>query len=102
MSNVTYDTRVYTVKVTVTDNGDGTMTATADLDKKSIKFVNKTVTKKKTTSKKSGTKKSSGTKRKGAGTGDNSPLGLLFGGLVIGAAGIAALLWARKKRNKKS
>ena len=97
-----YDTRVYTVKVTVTDNGDGTMTATADLDKKSIKFVNKTVTKKKTTSKKSGTKKSSGTKRKGAGTGDNSPLGLLFGGLVIGAAGIAALLWARKKRNKKS
>ncbi|MEE1163672.1 MAG: FctA domain-containing protein, partial [Lachnospiraceae bacterium] len=67
MSNVTYDTRVYTVKVTVTDNGDGTMTATADLDKKSIKFVNKTVTKKKTTSKKSGTKKSSGTKRKGAG-----------------------------------
>jgi LPXTG-motif cell wall-anchored protein len=78
------------------------MTATADLDKKSIKFVNKTVTKKKTTSKKSGTKKSSGTKRKGAGTGDNSPLGLLFGGLVIGAAGIAALLWARKKRNKKS
>jgi pilin isopeptide linkage protein/LPXTG-motif cell wall-anchored protein len=102
MSNVTYDTRVYTVKVTVTDNGDGTMTATADLDKKSIKFVNKTVTKKKTTSKKSGTKKSSGTKRKGAGTGDNSPLGLLFGGLAVGAAGIAALLWARKKRNKKS
>jgi LPXTG-motif cell wall-anchored protein len=77
------------------------MTATADLDNKSIKFVNKTVTKKTTTSKKSGTKKS-GTKRKGAGTGDNSPLGLLFGGLVIGAAGIAALLWARKKRNKKS
>ena len=101
-SNIVYDTKVYTVKVTVTDNGDGTMTATADLDKKSIKFVNKTVTKKKTTSKKSGTKKSSGTKRKGAGTGDNSPLGLLFGGLVIGAAGIAALLWARKKRNKKS
>ena len=101
-SNIVYDTKVYTVKVTVTDNGDGTMTATADLDKKSIKFVNKTVTKKKTTSKKSGTKKSSGTKRKGAGTGDNSPLGLLFGGLVIGAAGIAALLWVRKKRNKKS
>ena len=101
-SNIVYDTKVYTVKVTVTDNGDGTMTATADLDKKSIKFVNKTVTKKKTTSKKSGTKKSSGTKRKGAGTGDNSPLGLLFGGLAVGAAGIAALLWARKKRNKKS
>jgi pilin isopeptide linkage protein/LPXTG-motif cell wall-anchored protein len=100
-SNIVYDTKVYTVKVTVTDNGDGTMTATADLDNKSIKFVNKTVTKKTTTSKKSGTKKS-GTKRKGAGTGDNSPLGLLFGGLVIGAAGIAALLWARKKRNKKS
>ena len=39
---ISYDKKVYTVKVTVTNNGDGTMTATADTDRDDIKFVNST------------------------------------------------------------
>ena len=86
-SGITYDEKVYTVKVTVTDNGDGTMTAKADLAKKDIKFVNKAAEKK--------TKKKDNTK-----TGDEAPLGVLFGGLGFGAAGLAVLLEDRKRRNK--
>ena len=86
-SGITYDEKVYTVKVTVTDNGDGTMTAKADLAKKDIKFVNKAAEKK--------TKKKDNTR-----TGDEAPLGVLFGGLGIGAAGLAVLLEDRKRRNR--
>ena len=39
-SDVTYDETIYTVKVTVTDNGDGTLTATADKNREEIKFTN--------------------------------------------------------------
>ena len=39
---ISYDKKVYTVKVTVTNNGDGTMTATADTDRDDIRFVNST------------------------------------------------------------
>ena len=38
-SGITYDKTVYTVKVTVTDNGDGTMTAKADKAKSDIKSL---------------------------------------------------------------
>ena len=83
-SRITYDEKVYTVKVTVTDNGDGTMTAKADLAKSDIKFVNREEKKKKDNTK----------------TGDEAPLGVLFGGLGIGAAGLAVLLEDRKRRNR--
>lgn len=33
-------------------------------------------------------------------TGDEAPLGVLFGGLGLGAAGLAVLLWYRRKKNK--
>ena len=75
-SGIIYDKKVYTVKVTVTDNGDGTMTAKADMARGDIKFVNTTSDK----------------------TGDEAPLGVLFGGLGFGAAGLAVLLLNRKKK----
>ncbi len=87
-SGITYDKTVYTVKVTVTDNGDGTMTAKADKAKSDIKFVNTTTEKK--------SKKTSSSK--GSKTGDEAPLGVLFGGLGVGAIGLAVLLWNRKKK----
>ena len=90
--DIDYDTKIYTVKVTVTDNGDGTITATSDTDRKNIKFVNKT-DKKKKHDKKSKDKKS-------AGTGDDTPLGLLIGGVIAGAAGLAAVLWIRRRNRK--
>ena len=77
-SGIIYDKKVYTVKVTVTDNGDGTMTAKADMARGDIRFVNTTSDK----------------------TGDEAPLGVLFGGLGIGAAGRAVLLEDRKRRNR--
>ena len=40
-SQVGYDKTAYTVKVTVTDNGDGTLTAKADKSREEIKFTNK-------------------------------------------------------------
>lgn len=88
-NGITYDRKVYTVKVTVTDNGDGTMTAKADKAKSDIRFVNTY------TEKKSKTSSSKGSK-----TGDEAPLGVLFGGLGLGAAGLAVLLWNRRKKNK--
>ena len=86
-NGITYDQKVYTVKVTVTDNGDGTMTAKADKAKSDIRFVN-TYTE----------KKSKTTSSKGSKTGDEAPLGVLFGGLGLGAAGLVVLLWNRKKK----
>ena len=77
-SGIIYDKKVYTVKVTVTNNGDGTMTAKADLARGDIKFVNTTSDK----------------------TGDEAPLGVLFGGLGISAAGLVVLLEDRKRRNR--
>ena len=86
--------KVYTVKVTVTDNGDGTMTAEADRAKSEIRFVNTASEK---SSKKTGSRTGSS---KGSKTGDEAPLGVLFGGLGLGAAGLAVLLWYRRKKNK--
>ena len=77
-SGIIYDKKVYTVKVTVTDNGDGTMTAKADMARGDIRFVNTTSDK----------------------TGDEAPLGVLFGGLGFGVAGLAVLLEDRKRRNR--
>ena len=77
---IIYDEKVYTVVVTVTDHGDGTMTATADKSREDIRFVNTTRDK----------------------TGDEAPLGVLFGGLGVGAIGLAVLLEDRRRRNKKS
>ena len=87
-SGIIYDTRVYTVTVTVTDNGDGTMTAKADTARSDVRFVNKTETKK--------PKKKDSTR-----TGDEAPLGVLFGGLGIGVVGLAVLLEDRRRKNKK-
>ena len=75
---IIYDEKVYTVVVTVTNNGDGTMTATADKSREDIKFVNTTRDK----------------------TGDEAPLGVLFGGLGFGAIGLAVLLEDRRRRNR--
>ena len=86
-SGITYDQTVYTVVVTVTDNRDGTMIAKADLAKSDIKFVNKAEKKK---------NKKKGSTR----TGDEAPLGVMFGGLVFSAAGLAVLLEDRKRRNR--
>ena len=83
-SGIIYDKKVYTVKVTVTDNGDGTMTAKADMARGDIRFVNTVEEKKKDTTR----------------TGDEAPLGVLFGGLGIGAIGLAVLLEDRKRRNR--
>ena len=80
-SGIIYDKKVYTVKVTVTDNGAGTMTAKADMARGDIRFVNTTSDK----------------------TGDEAPLGVLFGGLGFGVAGLAVLLLEdrKKKKNKE-
>ncbi|HAB94338.1 MAG TPA: hypothetical protein DCF49_06190, partial [Lachnospiraceae bacterium] len=78
--SIIYDEKVHTVVVTVTDNGDGTMTATADKSGEDIKFVNTTRDK----------------------TGDEAPLGVLFGGFGIGAIGLAVLLEDRRRRSKKT
>ena len=75
---IIYDEKVHTVVVTVTDNGDGTMTATADKSREDIRFVNTTRDK----------------------TGDEAPLGVLFGGFGIGVIGLAVLLEDRRRRNK--
>ena len=77
---IIYDEKVYTVVVTVTNNGDGTMTAKADKSREDIKFVNTTRDK----------------------TGDEAPLGVLFGGLGIGAIGLAVLLEDRRRRNRNN
>ena len=84
-----YDGTVYTITVELKDNGDGTLTAKADLANSDVKFVN-TYTE----------KKSKTTGSKGSKTGDEAPLGVLFGGLGLGAAGLAVLLWYRRKKNK--
>jgi hypothetical protein len=54
------------------------MTAKADMARGDIRFVNTTSDK----------------------TGDEAPLGVLFGGLGFGAAGLAVLLEDRKRRNR--
>ena len=93
-ANITYDENVITVKVTVTDNGDGTITAAADKNKSGIKFVNKVKEKK--------SKKTSTTNKKAGGrTGDEAPLGILFGGLGLGAVGLIAMIMIRRKRNSE-
>ena len=94
-ADITYDENVITVKVTVTDNGDGTITAAADKTRSEIKFVNKV--KEKKSSKTSTTPG----KKKGGRTGDEAPLGILFGGLGIGAVGLIALLIYRRRRNSE-
>ena len=67
-SGIVYDDKAYTVKVTVTDIGDGTMTAVADTSNK---------------------------------TGDEAPLGVLFGGLGVGAAGLALIYEERRRKNRQ-
>ena len=44
-SDIVYDEKVYTVKVTVTDIGDGTMTAVADTAIEEVRFTNSVSTK---------------------------------------------------------
>ena len=78
-SGIIYDKKAWTVKVTVTDNGDGTMTAKADRSREDIRFVNTTNNK----------------------TGDEAPLGVLFGGLGFGTVGLVVLLEDRRRRNRK-
>ena len=76
---IIYDKKVYTVTVTVTYS-NGKLTATASKDRADIKFVNTTREK----------------------TGDDAPLGVLFGGLGFGVVGLAVLLEERRRRNKKA
>ena len=45
--------------------------------------------------------KLSADKKKGGRTGDEAPLGILFGGLGIGAVGLIALLIYRRRRNSE-
>lgn len=100
-TDITYDESMITVKVTVTDNGDGTITAASDKDRSEIKFVNKAKEKKssgKESGKKKGSNKESG-KKEGSRTGDEAPLGILFGGLGIGAVGLIALFALRRRKN---
>ena len=75
---IIYDKKVYTVTVTVTYS-DGKMTATASKERADIKFVNTTRDK----------------------TGDEAPLGVLFGGLGFGVVGLAVLLEERRRRLRK-
>lgn len=81
-SDIVYDEKVYTVKVTVTDIGDGTMTAVADTAIEEVKFTNSVSTKSNK-------------------TGDEAPLGVLFGGLGVGAAGLALIYEERRRKNRQ-
>ena len=80
--DIEYDGRAYTVVVTVTDNGDGTITANADKVRREIRFVNSVRTKK-------------------TRTGDETPVGVLFGGLGVGAVGLAVILEERRRKKKQ-
>ena len=81
-SDIVYDEKVYTVKVTVTDIGDGTMTAVADTAIEEVKFTNSVSTKSNK-------------------TGDEAPLGVLFGGLGVGAVGLALIVEERRRKNRQ-
>ena len=81
-SGIVYDDKAYTVKVTVTDIGDGTMTAVADTAIEEVKFTNSVSTKSNK-------------------TGDEAPLGVLFGGLGVGAAGLALIYEERRRKNRQ-
>ncbi len=83
VDGVKYDPGVRKVVVEVADHGDGTLTAKVVSGKSvSITFANKKIE----------------TKKKGTKTGDNTPIGVLFGGLGIGVVGLAVLLYDRKRR----
>ena len=81
-SDIVYDEKVYTVKVTVTDIGDGTMTAVADTAIEEVKFTNSV-------------------SAKSNKTGDEAPLGVLFGGLGVGAVGLALIFEERRRKNRQ-
>ena len=91
MKRITYDKTAYTVKVTVTDNGDGTLTAKADKSREEIKFTNTYNPPKTTTTEKPKHKTSSN-------TGDSAN-GALWALILLLAGGVlAGTIWFRRRK----
>ena len=97
------------ITVTLEDNGDGTITAEADKTKEELRFVNTAgnniegnkADSNKTGSNKTGENKANGNKADAVKTGDKTPLGPLFGALMISAFVLAVLLAGRLRRMKQ-
>ena len=92
-SNITYDKTAYTIKVTVTDNGDGTLTAKADKSRADIKFTNTYTPPENPPTEKTKHKDSSNT-----GDSANGALWALI--LLLAGGALAGTVWF--KRRKKS
>ena len=90
-SNITYDKTAYTVKVTVTDNGDGTLTAKADKSREEIKFTNKYTPPETPKEDKPKHKKSNNT-----GDSANGALWALI--LLLAGGALAGTIWFRRRK----
>ena len=83
-NNITYDKTAYTVKVTVTDNGDGTLTAKADKNRGEIKFTNKYTPEDKP--------------KKSNNTGDSANGALWALILLLAGGALAGTIWFRRRK----
>ncbi len=90
-SNITYDKTAYTVKVTVTDNGDGTLTTKADKSREEIKFTNKYTPPETPKEDKPKHKKSNNT-----GDSANGALWALI--LLLAGGALAGTIWFRRRK----
>ena len=90
-SNITYDKTAYTVKVTVTDNGDGTLTAKADKSRGEIRFTNKYTPPETPKEDKPKHKKSNNT-----GDSANGALWALM--LLLAGGALAGTVWFRRRK----
>ena len=90
-SNITYDKTAYTVKVTVTDNGDGTLTAKADKSRGEIRFTNKYTPPETPKEDKPKHKKSNNT-----GDSANGALWALM--LLLAGGALAGTIWFRRRK----
>lgn len=101
---IRYDETVYKITVTLEDNGDGTITAEADKTKEELRFVNtagNNIEGNKAGGNKTGENKANGNKADAVKTGDKTPLGPLFGALMISAFVLPVLLAGRLRRMKQ-